>query len=314
MSKIAGFVAPKADATVTLAVGWQSGQKLKIAKVSAKEDVADAFREVCQVAGEVVDSRELEQWSPEADLTPETCLVAPRSALGDRPVLAPLDGNPADLPGALYNAPSLQKLEAGDLPAADLTFYAFVVGDAVDDRTVFLRRSNPRRGLRRGKWFAALGDSLVKVEKPIFAFDDEIDLIFQGDQVFVLSHTAFAMLFRSNDALAQQVPKWVGALKDHVPISKAAQRRLSDKVLRDSRLKRRLEAIVTRGHLESVTVEQMRVQMKNLDLDPDRLLDKKGRLVCREEDVPDILHFLNEDLFFGALSNEGFRADRKAAR
>ena len=103
-------------------------------------------------------------------------------------------------------------------------------------------------------------------------------------------------------------------LRNTSPSSKKGAKRLQERVLRDSRLKRRLEAIVTRGHLEDVSEETLRKEMISLELDPDRLLDKKGRLTFKDEDIPEVLQFLNEDLFYGALTNEGFRADKKASQ
>ncbi len=308
------YEAVDSSQSVTLTVGWRSGSKIRLGRVPLTEAVADAFREGVAAVSTNLGEREPEEWTPDADLSPETYLVAERSALGASPLLADLPFEAESLFDALMGAADLEVLHPGELPAADLAFYAVTVGDEPDDLTVFLRRSNPRRGLRRGKWFTSYGDALAKIEEPIFSFDDDTDLIFQGDAVFVLSQTAFAMLFRSNAELSAQVPRWVDDLKAHVPMSKKGVKRLQDRVLRDSRLKRRLEAIVTRGHLQDVSAEKLRAEMEALDLDPDALLDSKGRLTMADEDIPEVLQFLNEDLFYGALTNAGFRADKKAAR
>ena len=190
------FSAIDAYEAVTLSVGWKSGSKVKLGRVPMTTDVADAFREgIAAVAANVVE-REAEPWSPDADVTPETYLVAARSSLGGAPIMTGIPFDAEDLPSALKLASELHELHPNELPTADLSFYAVTVGDDPEDRTVFLRRSNPRRGLRRGKWFTSFGDALAKIDDPIFSFDDDADLIFQGDAVFVLSQTAFAMLFQ----------------------------------------------------------------------------------------------------------------------
>lgn len=277
------------------------------------EEVADQFRDVLgEVSAELAD-REAEEWTPDAEVTRETYLIASRDSTGEAPLLAS-EIAAARLPEALESASDLPRLDAAQLPAADLTFYSLTSGDDPGDRTVFLRRSNPRRGLRRGKWFTSLSDSLARVEQPIFGFDDQVDLVFQDEHVFVLSQTAFAALFRSNDELAAQIPHWVETLREHVPMTKNGAKRLKARTLRDSRLKRRLEAITTRGHLQDVDPSELRSVMEQLELDPDRLLDSKNRLKFEDEDIPEVLQFLNEDLFYGALTQAGFRADKKAAR
>lgn len=299
---------------LTLVVGWKSGPKTKLGRVPLTEEVADAFRASLTDVVDNMEEREAERWAPDADVTPETYLVASRETLGDKPELSALPFSADDLAAALMLASDVPELRADQLPAADLSFYAVVIGDDAEDRTVFLRRANPRRGLRRGKWFTSFADALVKVDDPIFSFDDQVDLIFQDDVVLILSQTAFAMLFRSNEELTAQVPRWVKALEAHVPITKKGAKRLQVRALRDSRIKRRLEAIVTRGHLEDVSAEHLRAEMEALELNADALLNNKDRLTLEDEDIPEVLQFLNEDLFYGALTKEGFRADKKQAR
>lgn len=148
----------------------------------------------------------------------------------------------------------------------------------------------------------------------MFAFDELVDLVFAEGRVLVLSQSAFTALFRSQATLMAQVPGWTTELADHVPIGPEGQKRLSAKAIRDSRVKTRLEAIVKRGHLADVGPDLIRERMGDLGLDPSTLLDAEGQLILEEEDIPGVLQFLNEDLFVGALTNAGFRADKKAPR
>lgn len=63
-----------------------------------------------------------------------------------------------------------------------------------------------------------------------------------------------------------------------------------------------------------MSTEQMSEAMVANGLEPERLLDAQGSLVLEDEDIPQVLYFLNEDLFVGSLTSMGFRADKKAAR
>lgn len=298
---------------LTLVVGWAVGKKTHLRQVAIGGDVANAFRSAITTTLADLGKREEEEWAPDADLTPETYLVIPEADLGSAPNLAS-EHDGMTFAGALGGASMLPALPATDLPVGDLSFYALTVGNTPGQRVTFLRRSNPRRGLKRGRIYTYLSDSLQRVEEPIFAFDEYFDLIFVPGQVAVLSQTVFAAMFRDQDVLKAQVPTWAGDLHGSVPIGDAGRQRLIDRTLRDSRLRARLESIVRRGHLSAVPVATMKAAMTDAGLDPNVLIDASGELVLAENDIPQVLYFLNEDLFVGALTSTGFRADKKAAR
>lgn len=299
--------------TLTLTVAWRSGRKTKLGRVETGPDVDIAFREVIDATITDLDTRAAQDWAPDADLTAETYLVIAADQLGDAPVLtSEFKGNL--LSEVLQQAQTVPTLDAGNLPAADLAFYALTIDRAEGSRVTFLRRSNPRRGLKKANFFAGLGDSLSRIEEPIFAFDGLIDLIFVDDQVAILSSAAFAALFRDQETLTAQVPKWIDELNTHVPIAESGRSRLAERALAVTHLRTRLEAIVTRGHLKDVPQEDLRKAMKANDLDPDKLLTAEGELVLEEGDIQSVLYFLNEDLFYGSITEVGFRADKKATR
>lgn len=298
--------------SLTLSVAWRSGPKLKLRRVETGHEVEQAFREIVSATAKDLNARTAEAWAPDADLTPETYLVIAQDQLGSSPELSSeFQGNSlVETLAAAQNIPPLDQ----KLPSADLIFYAVTVDAVRGDRISFLRRTNPRRGLRSGRLFTALRDALVRIDAPIFAFDDYFDLVFASDQAAILSHSAFAALFRSQETLTAQVPRWVKELNKQVHLAPGSEELLVQRALRVTYLRTRLESIVMRGHLENLTVDDLRSAMKANDLDPDKLIDTSGQLVLEEEDIQPVLYLLNEDLFYGTLSNTPFRADKKAAR
>lgn len=307
------FEAIDVDQALTLAVGWVSGKRTKIRQVAVGHEVAAAFRDVANNTINDLGSREGEDWAPDADLSVETYLTIDANEVGTAPILGNEHGN-LSLLAALQFAETLPDLKPNDLPVGDLSFYAVVIGDIAGSRAVFLRRSNPRRGLKRGRIYSLLADTLQRIEEPIFAFDEWMDLVAVGKDVFVLSQTVFAALFRDQDALAQQVPQWTTDLIAAVPIEAAGRQRLEECAQRDSRIRARLEAIVRRGHLASVSKEVLREAMQSVELDADSLINADGEFLLEEEDIASVLYFLNEDLFSGSLTQTNFRADKKATR
>lgn len=300
-------------AALTLSVGWSSGKRTKLRQIAVGHGVADAFRSVLRSTIKDLESREGQDWAPDADLSPETYLKLSTGDLGQAPMLA-TEHQPHSLVSALKAAEDLPDMKPIDLPTGDLTLYAITLGDVAGERAVFIRRSNPRRGLKRGRIYSLLSDTLQHIEEPIFAFDEWIDLVVIADNVYVLSQTVFAALFRDQDSLTKQVPQWSSELHEAVPISGAGKDRLEKKALRDSRIRARLEAIVRRGHLHTVSKQALRDAMSLAELDPDALLNTEGEFDLEEEDIAPVLYFLNEDLFTGALTQTSFRADKKATR
>lgn len=298
------------EGDLTLSVGWRSGNKMKLGRIETSSDLREQFREAIIRTVQNVAERTAEAWSAEADMTAETYLVARVDNLGDRPELVASFRGVA-LAEALSRAETIPPLHAGDLPVADMVIYALTVGD-VGERATFLRRMNPRRGLRKGKIFTSLRDSLTRIDEPVFAFDELTDIIFAGEDVIVLSGTAFSALFRSQEELRAQVPRWSEELSSHVPISDASKELIISRALNVTRVRTRLESIATRGHLEGVSSEQLRQSMISVGIDPDEMMDSDGRLNLTEDTVDRAVNFLNEDLFAGSITSIPFRADKKA--
>lgn len=302
-----------AAAARTLVVGWSVGKKTRLRQVAIGGEVAEAFRGAITTSLADLAHREEQAWAPDADLSPETYLVIPEADLGSAPSLSS-EHDGTTFAAALGGSSMLPALPASDLPAGDLSFYALTVGNVPGERVTFLRRSNPRRGLKRGRIYTYLSDTLQRVEEPIFAFDEYFDLVFVPGHVAILSQTVFAAMFRDQDVLKAQVPTWADDLQSSIPIDDDGRQRLINRALRDSRLRARLEAVVRRGHLATVPAATMKTAMSEAGLDPDVLMDASGKLVLAEDDIPQVLYFLNEDLFSGALTSTGFRADKKAPR
>lgn len=300
------------DAPITLAVAWTTGKNMKIRQVQLSAEIADIFREVVRRTIADINSREPAPWTPDADLSPETFLVLSVEEVGSAPTLT-TDHGGTTLLQLLSEAERLEIIHPNRLPTGDMTLYAIVAGD-IGRRAAFIRKTNPRRGLKSGRIFSILSQELQRIEDPIFAFDEWIDLVSLGENLIILSQTVFAALFRNQEVLAAKIPEWVKELNNSITISTEGQERLEARAKRDSRLRARLEAIVKRDHLSSVPRATLERAMEDNELDPSRLVDESGHLILDDEDIPAVLYLLNEDLFVGSLTSTGFRADKKAAR
>ena len=164
------------DAVIDLVVAWRSGTKIKLRRLRMGTDVANEFRGLIRGWTQDIERREVETWSPDADISIETVLRVPVPELDPQPPLAK-EHDGVDLLAALMGASSLPVLTPEEIPASTLLLYAFVLGDDPTARSVFVRRANPRRSLSQGRRFFSFKEVLVSIDGPIFGFDDFFDLL-----------------------------------------------------------------------------------------------------------------------------------------
>lgn len=302
---------------LTFFIGWKTGKSYHLRRLDLREEAENEFR---GIANDLIQGSELtvgllgrqsEPWSPEAEIFAETYLECSICAVGDTPKLA---RRPRDerLLEVLKAAEDLEIMEAGDLQKRAIGLYGFAIGDP-GERVVFIRRSNPRRGLSKGRFFGIYADVLKVIHDPVFSFDGRIDLVVAGDRLVVLSQSAFAMLFRDQEALKGLISKWGDNLSEQIAIEQESLQYIVDKANRDSRQRQRLEAIVMKGHLQPLQAETVKTAMKTNEMDPDRFFDENDKLRFSEGDVDDVLYFLNEDLYRGMITGDPYRADKKAS-
>lgn len=311
-------------ASITFFVGKKSGKSLRLFKINIDEKVASSFR---KIARSVIDGgqsprgllkRESEEWSPEAQITPETYLECAVGVVGDDPHItkkkniSPNSGNENFLSLIQYPE-TFELLDPKEIKPENLAIYGFTIGDS-GDRIAFVRKLNPRRGLSSGKWFGFFSDTMNRIDEPIFAFDNEIDLICVADRLVILKQNAFYALFRSNEGLYGLVEKWVQNLESEIKcgIEEESLKKIKDKANSDSRIRQRLEAITQRGHLGELSVDQIKNAMEDCALEEEDYFDSDGLLKVSDENIEELLYFLNEDLYSGRISGEAFRADKKA--
>jgi len=206
--------------------------------------------------------------------------------------------------------------EAADLPvlgAPDigpkLSLYGVVAGHA--DRIVFLKSSDPRIGYSAGRpLLAILGERLTRLHEPAFAFYTSFDLILAPAWVLIANQTAFERLFRDAGLVEQHIDQWVEGIDEQLPWADGSIEALRAVARSDSRVWRRLREIHRRGHLASVSIDQVRNYAVSMNLPIDTLIVNDQLVFVRDERFS-ILHLLNEDLFLGPLTDERFEAQRK---
>jgi len=248
-----------------LVVGWRVGARIECARVPTSTDIADDLREVCADTLDRLSGLEPRRWSREIGPEDDEYLIATMEQVGlDSPLLAALSTADFDV------------LHPRTLPDRDLLFYTFIVGPP-DGRLTFLRKYNPRRGLRN-RLVGLFTDTLTRLVDPLFTFDDRIDLVLDlTGGAAILNLGAFEVLFRTSPEMLARTPEYVADIAAALPIDTDAAEALTAAAEANSMLRRRLQAIVERGHLATVTVADIRREMRKHKMKPTDFI-KNGKL------------------------------------
>ena len=293
-------VSEKLTRAPALAVAWRTGDTLDIARVEIGNEVAETFREIAAEHSQALEERRGRVYAPDLDIeVREEYATAPTGQLDDEdPVI-----------NLVSDISLMDPILASDLPHRSLLLYAFVFGGVA----AFVRKTNPHLSAKRGRVLTRLSDALVRIDEPVFGFDRKFDLVITPDSLLISNATAFEYLFKGDDFVTRVIPTWVEAIAEAIPLAPGSDAMLIDRGISNMRRRRRLEAIVERGHLGEVKITKLRSEAKRLDLDSSKLI-KRNQLVVDADTIDDVLKLLNEDLFVGGLSGESFEVDKKAAR
>lgn len=294
-----------------LILGYRSvNGKVSLSRVAAAQDAQRMFAEIANQILEDGRQRVPEEWEPARPVSKETYLVTTCKSVGNVPQVAKSKTQP--LLKALIETQSIAETNGNTLRKASPYFYAFQFGTGKGSVT-FLRKLNPQRGLRK-KWLGFLGDELSLSNHEVFAFDSYADLIIMEADLFIFSQTAFASIFRGQTELSKMTEGWVDEINKTTQMTEDSHSLLLQRGLSDSRISRRIESIVRRGHLLNLSSSDLREGMLKCDLDPSEHMNEANEILLTDGTLFDVLKFLNEDMFLGLLTNDPFEVDSKTRR
>jgi hypothetical protein len=291
------------DEALTLVVAWRRGKQLEGAMVPVADEVVEELQAACRETLGQLQESEVVDYGPDAHVETGEYMAVP---------LQVVENEAYAVLGLLRRAPALDRLSATRIPR-QLWFYAAVVGDEPERRTAFVRKVDPHKTARAGRFFTVFGEVLSKIEEPVFMMEHRFDLVVMEHGLAVINPVAFETLFRGTPELVSRIPHWAQAISDHLPIARDGADLLVAAAERDYRLARRLRSIFECGYLANVTIDRLRQEIKAQGLDEDRLIEGEA-LIIDEEDPGMVLRLLNEDLFVGGLSGTRYAADRKRVR
>jgi hypothetical protein len=196
-------------------------------------------------------------------------------------------------------------------------FYVVVVEVVDADAPIaFVRQYNPQRGFDPGRLLGVYGDTLKRINDPVFNFDLQFDVVVAPDEVAVLKATAFQRVFADVDVVAAEVPAHVGTLQSalNIVVSSASTIVLTASCQDRLRMAARLKKLARQPHLTLVTPQSVRAALQRHDFAPDRLGSGDEVALANLDDVRIFLDVLEKRYYEEDFTGDHMRADNASPR
>ena len=287
--------------SLTLTLGRLLDSTIEARHLALDDQAADGLREQCHVVRDRIHDGVLVPYTDTAELNMGEFFV-----IDDDETLNEL----GEFRRLADNLGAIPQISPSDLDL-DVKLYAVTVGNE-SNRILFVRRTDPQLSHRAGRFLAISRERLTRIEGPVFSFSANFDFILGPSWAVVLNQRSFEVLFRQIGLVEKHVSTWIEGITDFLPMSDSSVNSLREVALRDSRTWRRLRDIKRRGHLATVTLEEVAGYAGEVGLVSDKVV-VDGELVFDATERFSFLHLLNEDLYKGPLTGEAFESQRKSA-
>jgi hypothetical protein len=117
-------------------------------------------------------------------------------------------------------------------------------------------------------------------------------------------------LFKDSDFVLKNLPTWVGNLTSRIDFATGCATKLQSVAERDSRIRRRLEDIYRRGHLNNTTLGAIERKARTAGIDTSDII-VGGKAVFDEKNRFKLLRVLNEEPYTGFISGTHWYAERR---
>ncbi|MFE6387231.1 Kiwa anti-phage protein KwaB-like domain-containing protein [Nocardiopsis dassonvillei] len=289
------------EGAATLIVAWRRTRHVHGRMLRFGGEFGSKLREYAEASVEKINVGSGKSYDPDDEQGEADFLTVKHEELQDTEVVS-----------VLRQGASLQNATADELRKKTLAFYALILGDEPENRSVFIKAGNPIK--LAGKSLVGVFDNtLTRIHQPLFQFEASWDVIITNDGIWAFDQNRFERLFKETDVVLAKTDEWVEKLAAKVPIAEDDLAEFSKRLRSNSVLRRKVTSILQKPHLESLTADALRKKMSDRGLDPEVLMPN-GSLSLTKETQSDVLRLLNEDLFTGDFSGEQYSASRKSLR
>lgn len=188
--------------------------------------------------------------------------------------------------------------EMNNLSVSHISFYCIKI--TFNDKELYLfRQFSKMKKLRSGYIAHFVNDELVAMEGDFLGVDENTDMIYFDNQVYVLNHISLERIFNYRDVYLQKTNEAMGELLRQGVFQNLEQ--FNEDCCRDVRIMKRFTNIMTQGRLPLFFENYEKVPEIVNELGLDIEFDEDSKIIYREKSQ--LFHIINlmSDAYFRSL-------------
>lgn len=198
----------------------------------------------------------------------------------------------------------------------DMRFYVIILQPPQGQPIYFYRRYTSKKMLQKTARFAIMRnifdntDEYHEVKTPVFLFDEDIDCISQGNDLFIFSKTHFYYMFRILDQLIESAEETLDLIQQNIPIENFGP--FARMCKKDKRKMDKLISIARQPYLNQVTIADMESVIKEYNLHILVVEINGKKMLQLDPHHPwDLLKLLNDDYLKSIMTGQNYAVDGK---
>lgn len=214
---------------------------------------------------------------------------------------------------SLASLANLRIFSATNAFVSGLRFYVIIVQPMQGEPIYCFRSYSPSKELGRSHTFGALfaDGHFDQVRDPLFLFDQHIDCMSRGDDMYIFKKDKFQKLFRFFEMVLKAAKETLKTIKTYVPIAnfeefeKACEGHLQ--------MQAKLKNISAKSDLKNVTIAKIKKVLKELPQLRVQIKKQKGKemLVFDSSDKWALLRLLDDDYLKSLMTGKNYEVTGK---
>lgn len=213
---------------------------------------------------------------------------------------------------SLANIESLTVFSEDDSFISNLRFYVMAFRPKKGDTVIFFRTYTPKKELNRSTLFAIVSQkgTYDRFTNKLFLFDQHIDCMVRGDDLFIFNKDKFQKIFRFYELLIAGAKRTLQTIQQRIPIDNFA----AFEVACEGHLQKlsKLKNIASKPYLQVVTMTDLKKVIHKYKL-PIRTIGK-GKDEKIQFDASDkwaILRLLDDDYLESVMTGNSYEVNSK---
>jgi hypothetical protein len=196
---------------------------------------------------------------------------------------------------------------------AGLRFYVIVVQAGEADPLYLFRSYSSKKELGRSRGFGALFSDghFDRVRQPMFLFDQHIDCMSRGDEMFIFTKDKFQKIFRFFEMVLKAAKATLKTIEAKIPIANFDE--FEESCIGHLQMQAKLKNIAGKPDLEKVTMTKIKKVLKEFPGLGIQIKKKNGKemLVFNPSDKWALLRLLDDDYLKSLMTDKNYEVTGK---